>query len=509
MTTESTPEVLDSALQRLQAGEPLSDILADHESDAGSLEALLQTAQALSAAHHVVLPSREQQRADRNGFLAEIRDLQQLPVSPGFLTRLRVWIVRSHPAKPAQQTLMRKERRPMAVLLLKLALVLGLGFGSAGGTVALAEHSLPGSPLYPVKLAAEEMMVKAISDPSDQASLYLAQAQVRAREMVQTVQNGDVPDDAALTRLRARIERAFSVATQLNDPELNQWLVQAHQALRTQEQELFQAREQIGEQARAQLQEAMMLTQQARQMVEAGLQDPQTFRQRHSLGTDGDQAGRQEQRGPQPTAPGPGEPGGNPDGTCTDCTPAGDENQYGPQPSQPGPGEPGGNPDGTCTDCTPEGDQHQYGSQPDQPAGTPTSCPNCEYNRDTWMYRYGPQAGQYQHHLQLTPTPTSPVAGATPTPEPQPPAPGQSDQHHGDPGGSDQGGGSGDGGGGDSGGSDQGGGSGDGGGGDSGGSDQGGSSGDSGGGDSGGSDQGGGSGDGGGSSNSGGGGRSK
>jgi hypothetical protein len=69
------------------------------------------------------------------------------------------------------------------------------------------------------------------------------------------------------------------------------------------------------------------------------------------------------------------------DADCQDCVPLGDENKYGPQPSQPGPGEPGGNPD--CPDCDPDGDKNQYGPQPTEPPGSGgqggnPDCPNCD-----------------------------------------------------------------------------------------------------------------------------------
>jgi hypothetical protein len=300
----------------------------------------------------------------------------------------------------------------MSALLVKATLIFTMIFGSAGGAAALAAESLPGSPLYPAKLAMEQVRMDMARDPADQAALQLTLAQVRTQEIERVALAGSVPDDATLTRLQTHLNQALRLAAQLPDDAMLGLLTQVRQMTQTQEQALQQAQTRAAEPAQEPLRQATRLLNQVRQDAEAGLQDPQTFRWRHTEGRppeappqptmmprpggvitpttpisspqrvgpcptgNCEPAGDQNQYGPQPGQPGPGEPGGNPDGTCTDCEPAGDQNQYGPQPDQPGPGEPGGNPDGTCTDCEPAGDQNQNGPQPDQ--GSDNSGSNSE-----------------------------------------------------------------------------------------------------------------------------------
>ncbi len=425
--THDLSDTLDAALDRLQAGEPLPIILACYSAEAEDLTPLLSAAASLGALQAVELPAPEVQLADRNEFLGQIAEFRGQAVSLSPLARLKGWIAHSFPWFVSQPSSSRKEQRRMSVLLAKIALVVSLAFGSTGGALAVAADSLPGSPLYPAKLGMEEMRLNLAADPADQAALQLSLAQTRAQEMEQVALAGGVPDEPTLTRLQTHLNAGLSLAAQLPDEAMHGWLIQAQQMIQAQEQALTQTQARVAGPAQEPLQQASRYLHQAGQEVEAGLQDPQTFRWRHGenrpsdvtpqptpspvpdpTGTPGpatpcpngdcQPVGDQHRYGPQAEQPGPGAPGGNPDGTCTDCQPVGDENRYGPQPEQPGPGAPGGNPDGTCTDCQPAGDQNQYGPQPEQPGpGTPGgnpdgTCTDCQPAGD--QNQYGPQADQ-------------------------------------------------------------------------------------------------------------------
>ena len=348
MMTYDLAETLDAALRRLRAGESVTDITATSAEQA--LVPLLEAAQMLESLQPVETPTPEALQVDRDEFVMEIRRVQQQSVSPGRLMRLREWIAHSIPWTLSGNALQKKEKRHMTALIAKLALLFGLTFGSMGGAVALADESLPGSPLYSIKLASEEVTMNLTADPADRAALYLAQARERAQEMVRVIQAGGVPDETIMTRLQTRLGQSLSLASQLSDQDLSDWLVQAQQATQAQEQALVQAQVLATGPAQQPLRQASTLLKQAREGIEAGLQDPKSFRRRYTADH---------------------QPGGNPDGTCTtgDCQPDGDQNQYGQQPEQPGPGQPGGNPDGSCTtgDCQPAGDQNQHGPQAEQP----------------------------------------------------------------------------------------------------------------------------------------------
>ena len=406
MMTSDLAETLDAALRRLRAGESVTDITATSADQA--LVPLLEAAQMLRSLQPVETPTPEALRVDRDEFVMEIRRVQQQSVSPGRLMRLREWIAHSIPWTLSGNALQKKERRHITALIAKFALLFGLTFGSMGGAVALADESLPGSPLYSIKLASEEVTMNLTADPADRAALYLAQARERAQEMVRVTQAGGVPDETTMTRLQTRLHQSLSLASQLSDQDLSDWLVQAQQMTQAQEQALVQAQVLATGPAQEPLRQASTLLKQARERIEAGLQDPKSFRSQYTAGHQPELPAPPEPLPappeplpappeplpappePLPEPPGPGEPAGNTDGTCTtgDCPPPGDQNQH-------GPGQPAGNTDGTCTtgDCPPPGDQNQHGTG--EPAGnTDGTCTTGDCQPDGDQNQHGLQPGQ-------------------------------------------------------------------------------------------------------------------
>jgi len=439
MTVDLT-DVLDDSLERLRGGEPVSTILARYPAQAGALTPLLSAATVLETIPPVEVPAPEALLADRNDFLAEITRLQLQPVSRGPFVRLKEWIAHYMPLPLPSPVYQRKEQRRMSTMLVKATLVLTMIFGSAGGATALAANSLPDSPLYPAKLAMEQMRLNMASDLGDQAALHMELAGVRVREMERVTLAGNVPDEATLARLQLHLNQALSLAAQMPDDAMLGLLNQFRHMVQTQEQVLAQAQAGAAEPAQEPLRQATRMLNQVGRELEAGLRDPNTIRQRdtesrppdapiqptvnppgppiththpisapqgpvmpggnpdapcdgcepvgdqHQYGPGGnpdapcygcEPGGDQNQYGPLPEPPGAGEPGGNPDAPCDGCEPVGDQNQYGPQPESPGPGEPGGNPDAPCDGCEPEGDQNQYGPQLESPGpGEPGGNPD-------------------------------------------------------------------------------------------------------------------------------------
>ena len=403
-------EVLALALQRLLAGEGIASILADYPGQPEALASLLHAATQLETLRPVELPTAEASQADRAQFLAQVVALQQQPVSLTLLERLKAWQVHIFPWR-SLSPYQRKEQRRMSTLLIKMTLIFGVVFGSAGGTAVLAANSLPESPLYPLKLTMEQTRTALTTDPVAQANLQLTLAQVRAQEMQQMALAGDVPDEAIQSRLQQHLNQAFQLAAQLPDGEMLPLLTRAQQMLQTQEQLLTQTQAQVGQPEQAALGQADQVLNQARQQAQAGLQDPQSFRWRYQHGTPevsptpcnagecepaGDQ-NQNQQRNQHQSQPGPQTP--LPGGSCTsgDCEPAGDQNQYqhrnGPQTPEPS---------GSCTtgDCEPVGDQNQFQRQNQQrdtvpsptPGGGPCNTGECEPVGDE--HHYGQEADQ-------------------------------------------------------------------------------------------------------------------
>jgi hypothetical protein len=206
---------LNAALEQLRAGESVAAILANWPTQAETLKPLLMAATALEAIQAVDMPAPEAQLADRNEFLAQIDSMQAGPVSRELLVRLRRWMAHPIPQPTPGSTFQRKEQRRMSVLLVKVSLIFGMIFGSAGGAAALAANSLPDSPLYPAKLAMEQARLAMATDAAQQASIYLHMARTRSQEMQRLALAGEVPDEGTQLRLKEHLNQALQLAAQL------------------------------------------------------------------------------------------------------------------------------------------------------------------------------------------------------------------------------------------------------------------------------------------------------
>jgi len=387
--TRISDDALDLAITKLQSGLSVAQVLEANPENGPAMAPLLATVVTLQALSPIEIPGQQALTDDRNEFLARITDIQLQPVSPGPFARLNSWILLNFPWLIPGSWGQRNEVRKMGVILLKAVLVMTVTFGSIGGVFAAAENSLPGSPVYSIKLIREQLRLALNSDPAHEAELHLNNAEERVWEIIQTAARGDVPQEATMNRLQSHMDEAYRNMAQAPDDSLLRLLVQAQEMTQVQEQTLIQAQEQVNQQSKDRLQETARLMAQWRKVAEDGLQEPEQFRLRYRGGQDGE-------------SPGPGQPGGNPD--CSgDCEPIGDENKYGQDgggPAQgPGPGEPGGNPD--CDgDCEPSGDENKYGQDgedppqgpgPGEPGGNPDCDGDCEPAGDE--NKYGQDGG--------------------------------------------------------------------------------------------------------------------
>ena len=99
-------------------------------------------------------------------------------------------------SKAPQRAVRLVPRWAIAVCAVMLVFVLG------GGTVLAANGSMPGSPLYAVKLATENLSIKLAGSEEKKAELYVAMANLRVTEMTWMVDNGKTQDlEAAAQRI--------------------------------------------------------------------------------------------------------------------------------------------------------------------------------------------------------------------------------------------------------------------------------------------------------------------
>lgn len=116
--------------------------------------------------------------------------------------------------------------RPVVSLVLVAIL-----FSLVGYTAQAAGASLPGSPLYPVKLVVEQTQVTLATDREARAHLQVTFAARRLDEIQRLAEAGRQPDPAALSRLAQQWEASVQAIASLPEGERTALLAQALEAL--------------------------------------------------------------------------------------------------------------------------------------------------------------------------------------------------------------------------------------------------------------------------------------
>jgi hypothetical protein len=166
--------ILNECLERmLLKGESIKQCLADYPEMAIELKPLLETALAARKAS-MVQPSPEFKAKARYQFRSALSEMAA-PKHRSFFSRVPRWA--------------------MAVVSLVLVLLL-----AGGGTVAAAGDSMPDSPLYPVKLATEQVRLVVTTTDIGKANLYNELAGKRVAEIVCMADKGDAQQIELITQ---------------------------------------------------------------------------------------------------------------------------------------------------------------------------------------------------------------------------------------------------------------------------------------------------------------------
>ncbi|MBI4304229.1 MAG: hypothetical protein HY665_07850 [Chloroflexi bacterium] len=184
--TEEFNNILNECLERLLIkGETAEQCLESYPDYAEELRPLLQTTLAAKRASYIE-PRPEFKDRARYQFLAALRERE---------TERKHHPIHWHP-------------RWTTVVAMVLVLLL-----AGGGTVMAAGASLPDQPLYPVKLASEQMQLAVTPSPLSKAELYAKFADRRVREMTRML-NKNNPDaiEISTRRLDAYLVKIAEVA---------------------------------------------------------------------------------------------------------------------------------------------------------------------------------------------------------------------------------------------------------------------------------------------------------
>ena len=185
--------ILNECLERLLVkGETPEQCLASHPELADDLKPLLQTAAATSKAINIKPSAGFRARAGCQ-FLSALQEAQAMKSRPFSIWRSR-WAT------------------AVATVLILLS--------ASGGMVAAAGNSMPDNPLYPLKLAVEQLRLNLTSSPLDKARLYAQLSDKRVAEIIRMAQEGKTDLAEAVTqRLDNELKILASLAMTITGKE--------------------------------------------------------------------------------------------------------------------------------------------------------------------------------------------------------------------------------------------------------------------------------------------------
>lgn len=164
-TTREFDNILNECLERiLVRGDTIEQCLGSYPEQATELRSLLETALTTKQAT-AITPRLEFRERARYQFQAALREAEQKRAPRSFFS----W-------QPRWATVV---ATALAVFLL-----------GGGGTVAAASNSLPDEPLYPVKLASEQVRLALTPSPIGKADLYLKLTDERVAEITAMAERG-------------------------------------------------------------------------------------------------------------------------------------------------------------------------------------------------------------------------------------------------------------------------------------------------------------------------------
>ena len=170
--------ILDECLEQLIKGGTVGQCLESYPEQALELEPLLRTAQAAREAS-VITPRAEFKARARYEFRSALHDQVSQRTRPVSIFR-QGWV--------------------MALMVIGILLV------SGGGVALAAGSSMPDSPLYPVKLATEQIQLALTPSSVGKAELCAAWADRRVVEIIYLADKGDAQQvEAATQRLDERL----------------------------------------------------------------------------------------------------------------------------------------------------------------------------------------------------------------------------------------------------------------------------------------------------------------
>ncbi len=275
--TRSITRLLSKGISHLADGGTVDeytrqqDVSRLPDTEREELWALLNTGADLLRLQELVVPAPTAKAINRAHFLSEVvqsRISAQARREKGLVQTVRsllhlLPLRRNRARAPAQL------RRG----LLGAALALVLLFAMGGGVVSAAAGSLPGSPLYPVKLAVEDARLTLTFSQAARAQLYMRFANERTTEMVRLVTEGRPVDEAVVARMAQQLGKAIWAAESTGGALGRQLLMQVIGTSNIQQNTLRRASAEAAPETRAMLDAGAIIAQQASRQAQEVLQN--------------------------------------------------------------------------------------------------------------------------------------------------------------------------------------------------------------------------------------------
>ncbi|HDN79528.1 MAG TPA: hypothetical protein ENG33_03550, partial [Chloroflexi bacterium] len=261
MSGKDFAAILDQALNCLREGKDMDTCLSHYPEEAEQLRPLLEIAIRLKEAGDTGAPPRERLLAARERFLRKALESKRVArAKPRFRWSFSLPV-------------------PAPGLAMALATLLLMVLIAGAGLVWAASQSLPDSPLYAVKLTAENFKLSLTFDPADRTHIRIALLEKRFEEIYK-LSTREQPDkktiDKATKVLENQLREVFGEMAKISatSPELPDLLEEMSIQMEKGESKLAEAKSKAAPQAKPAIDRALALVKWGHTMALTAIEDP-------------------------------------------------------------------------------------------------------------------------------------------------------------------------------------------------------------------------------------------
>ncbi|MEW6230765.1 MAG: DUF5666 domain-containing protein [Chloroflexota bacterium] len=264
--------ILDECLARMRGGESVQRCLDAFPEHAQELEPLLRQADVLRSLP-AVAPSAEAMVRGRQALLRKLASMPQRKKGSRLASMFDVlpfWAMVGWPSAPG-----RARAWASALLVAGLSAAAAIVLGT--GTIVLAQDSLPGTPLYPVKMVSETTQVALTPDGQAKADLYMLLAQRRLTEALAQANREHKVSAGTLLAMRDYTSKILDTISRLPEGESRDTLARFLQLVAQQEVGLREVRAFTGPEGQEAASQALSAVHFGGQAARQALENPKVL----------------------------------------------------------------------------------------------------------------------------------------------------------------------------------------------------------------------------------------